>query len=90
MGKKKKKNTMSAVLMVQTNVPVADVPLCGFNRAFTLHQVFAFDIMTVQTQLSAFSLQHWANKSAFEASTATHRLLAFKQKKVTSLFMHLL
>lgn len=42
--------------MVQTNVPVADVPLCSFNRAFTLHQVFAFDIMTVQTQLSAFSL----------------------------------
>lgn len=45
------------VVMVQTNVPVADVPLCSFNRAFTLHQVFAFDIMTVQTQLSAFTLQ---------------------------------
>lgn len=68
---------MPVVVMVQTNVSVADVPLCSFNRAFTLHQVFAFDIMTVQTQLSAFSLQHWADRSAFEANTATYRLLAF-------------
>lgn len=61
--------------------PVADVPLCSFNRAFTLHQVFAFDIGTVQTTVGL----HFAalSRQICLRDQYSYKLFTFKKGHLT-------